>query len=105
MSAPGSSLYTFSERTHFCRLRGERHRMARPRHPKKEIEEAVVYAESRGWDLIRSGSHVWGILHCPGRGRGGHRVSVYSTPRNPTAHARDLRREVDRCQHSRGDQP
>lgn len=79
--------------------------MARPGHPKKEIEEAIAYAESHGWEFIRSGSHAWGILYCPGRGRGGHRVSVYSTPRHPAAHANDLRREVDRCQHGRGGQP
>lgn len=73
--------------------------MARSRHPIKDIEEAVSYAESRGWVFVRSGAHAWGILHCPERGRDGHRFSVYSTPRVPAAHARDLRRAVDRCGH------
>ena len=36
--------------------------MARPRHPEREIEEAVAYAESHGWEFIRPGSHAWGIL-------------------------------------------
>jgi hypothetical protein len=77
--------------------------MARPRHPIKEIEQAVSYAESRGWRFVRQGAHAWGILYCPEAGRDGHRFSVYSTPRTPTAHARDLRRVVDRCPHSTGD--
>jgi hypothetical protein len=79
--------------------------MARPRHPNKEIEAAVAYAESHGWQFIRSGSHVWGIFHCPGHGRDGHKLSVFSTPKDPVAHAKDLRRQVDRCQHGRRDQP
>lgn len=43
-------------------------------HPKKHIREAIRYAEEHGW-------------------------SVMSTPRNPEAHARDIRRDVDRCPH------
>jgi dissimilatory sulfite reductase (desulfoviridin) alpha/beta subunit len=81
--------------------------MARPRHPDKDIEAAVRYAESRGWAFVRTGSHVWGVLHCAGTGRGACRFHVYSTPRNPTGHARDLRRDVDRCHHTTatGDPP
>ncbi len=79
--------------------------MARPRHPNREIEAAVCHAERHGWKFIRQGAHAWGILHCPESGREGHRFSVYSTPRIPTAHARDLRRAVDRCEHSGGANP
>lgn len=79
--------------------------MARARHPNKEIEAAVCHAEEHGWSLVRQGGHAWGILHCPEAGRDGHRFSVYSTPRVPTAHARDLRRLVDRCQHGRRADP
>ena len=42
--------------------------MPRPRHPNKEIESAVKYAEAHGWEYVRQGSHVWGVLHCAGRG-------------------------------------
>lgn len=79
--------------------------MARARHPHKEIEAAVCYAEEHGWTFARAGSHAWGILHCPEPGREGHRFSVYSTPRVPEAHARDLRRVVNRCRHGRGAVP
>jgi hypothetical protein len=40
--------------------------------------------------------HAWGIIHCSH----GHRecwMSIYSTPKNPESHARDIQRTVDRC--------
>jgi hypothetical protein len=40
--------------------------MARSRHPDKDIEAAVAYAEANGWVFVRQGSHGWGIFHCPG---------------------------------------
>jgi hypothetical protein len=76
--------------------------MPRPRHPNKDIERAVAYAEAHGWEVVRAGSHAWGILRCPRHGRDGHQKSVYSTPRNPVAHARDIRRAVDACGHVMG---
>ncbi len=76
--------------------------MPRPRHPDRDIEAAVAYAEALGWEFVRAGSHAWGILRCPRRGRDGHRKSVYSTPRNPFAHARQIRRAVEACGHDRG---
>ena len=79
--------------------------MPRPRHPDWSIEDAVAYAEAHGWEFVRQGAHAWGILHCPERDRDGHRFSVYSTPRVPAAHARDLRRAVDRCRHGGGGTP
>lgn len=75
--------------------------MARTRHPKKEIEAAVAYAESKGWTLVSAGksAHAWGILRCPANQRGGCSKSVYSTPRSAQNHADDIRRYVDRCTH------
>ena len=72
-------------------------------HPNKHIRKAIKYAESRGWRLVASNrghSHVKAKLFCPAGDRTGHRVLVRSTPRNPEAHARDIRAEVDRCPHS-----
>jgi hypothetical protein len=34
----------------------------RPRHPNKEIEAAVQYAEVNGWTCTVLGGHAWGIL-------------------------------------------
>jgi hypothetical protein len=72
------------------------------RHPNKEIEAAVAYAESRGWTLTPSRGHAWGILRCPHGQRGGCQRSVFSTPRNPENHARWIRRVVDNCPHQGG---
>jgi hypothetical protein len=54
----------------------------RPRHPKKHIEAAVGYAESRGWRVELSAGHAWGFLLCPRYGQGGCDIAVYSTPRS-----------------------
>ncbi|MEX2523715.1 MAG: hypothetical protein WD750_02050 [Gammaproteobacteria bacterium] len=76
--------------------------MARRRHPNKEIEEALAWAEGRGWRIEMAGGHAWGRLYCPWNDpecRCGEFciVSVWSTPRNPVAHARQIRRVVDHC--------
>lgn len=73
--------------------------MARPRHPKAEIEKAVRYAEQQGWRVEMSNGHAWGRLFCPHANRNGCIVSVYSTPASEGNHARHLRRVVDRCHH------
>jgi hypothetical protein len=73
--------------------------MARPRHPDKDIEATVRYAEAQGWTCTRSRGHRWGCLRCPHGRRGGCLLSVWSTPRNPRKHADFLRREVDKCPH------
>lgn len=70
--------------------------MSRPRHPKKEIEEAVQYAEQHGWTVEISQGHAWGRIRCP-YGHREHQHSVWSTPTNPTRHARRLRKLVDSC--------
>jgi len=69
------------------------------RHPHKEIEAAVRYAEAKGWTCEMSDGHAWGHLLCPHRNRDGCMVGVWSTPRNREAHARGLVRDVDRCPH------
>ena len=33
--------------------------MARPSHPKKEVEEALRHAEGQGWRVDVGGSHAW----------------------------------------------
>ena len=76
--------------------------MPRPRHPKKEVEEAIRYAEARGWRIDVGGSHAWGKMYCPADDpecRGGEFciTSIWSTPRVPRNHARQLRRVVDNC--------
>jgi hypothetical protein len=76
--------------------------MARLAHPKKEVEYALKHAESHGWDIKVGGSHAWGKMYCPYNDdscRCGRFciVSIWSTPKNPMNHARDLRRVVNNC--------
>lgn len=71
--------------------------MSRPRHPDKEIEEAVAYAEALGWRWRKQGH--WGRLYCAHADRSGCQVGVNGTPKDASAHARQIRRAVDRCQH------
>lgn len=72
------------------------------KHPDKDIKKAIKYAESKGWTVISSDGHAWGKLKCPyndSECRGGMYclVSVYSTPRNPTTHAKQIIKVVDGC--------
>lgn len=76
--------------------------MRRPRHPKKDVEEALRYAEARGWRIDVGGSHAWGRMYCPANDpecRCGEFciTSIWSTPKDPRNHARQLRRVVDNC--------
>jgi len=76
--------------------------MPRSRHAKKEIEAVLVYAETHGWRIEPASGHAWERLYCP---HNDHEcrcgefciISVWSTPKNPTNHARQLRRVVDHC--------
>ena len=75
-------------------------RMARrSSHPNKEIEAAVAYAEQQGWSWAKVNGHAWGKLLCPHHDREGCKIFIWSTPRSPENHAKQIRRDVDRCPH------
>jgi hypothetical protein len=71
--------------------------LKRPRHPKKEVEDAIQYAESKGWTLRKMGH--WGRLFCVHADRDGCQIGVNGTPRDADTHARQIKRAVDRCPH------
>jgi hypothetical protein len=75
--------------------------MRRSKHPNKEIEGSISYAEENGWTYKDSGksAHAWGQLLCPLHTREGHRIMIWSTPRSSYNHAQQIRRAVDKCQH------
>jgi hypothetical protein len=80
--------------------------MARKPHPKAEVEAALRHAEAHGWTIRLGGSHAWGKLYCPYNDqecRCGEFciTSVWSTPRSPGTHGRQLRRVVDNCTYER----
>lgn len=74
-------------------------RRRRKRHPNKHIEEALQDAERHGFQVLKSAGHPWGVLRCPGDCP---QKSVWSTPRHPQSHARDISRTVERCPHTEG---
>jgi hypothetical protein len=76
--------------------------MGRARHSKKEVEEALRYAEANRWRVEVGGSHAWGKIYCPYNDdecRCGEFciTSVWSTPKNASNHAKALKRVVDNC--------
>jgi hypothetical protein len=72
------------------------------RHPNKEVDAALAFAEQRGWRVLPASGHAWGRLYCPFNDQacrcGTHCItSVWSTPKNPGNFARQLRRIVENC--------
>jgi hypothetical protein len=81
--------------------------MARVRHPKKEVEEAIRHAEAHGWRVEVGGSHAWGKMYCSYNDvecRCGEFciASIWSTPKNAGNHARQIKRVVDNCTRRKG---
>lgn len=75
----------------------------RKKHPNKEIERAVKYAENLGWRYLKSGgsAHAWGRLLCPLSEREGCQMSIWSTPKDADSHAKQIRRSVHSCPHKK----
>lgn len=76
--------------------------MGRPSHPKKEVEEAIQHAERNEWRVEVGGGHAWGKMYCPYNDdecRCGEFciTCIWSTPKNPGNHAKDLKRVVNNC--------
>ncbi len=82
--------------------------MTRKKHSKKEVEQALVYAEKQGWRIEVGGSHAWGKIYCPYNDRdcrcGEFCIAcIWSSPRNAANHAKQIKRVVDNCMvHSKG---
>lgn len=76
--------------------------MSRKKHAKKEIEQALVYAEKQGWRISTGRGRAWGKMYCPYNDqecRCGEFciASIWSTPKSPQNHAKQIRRVVDHC--------
>lgn len=56
--------------------------MARERHQRKQVEQALRFAEGEGCEVeVRHAGHTWGHVVAPD----GQRLRVWSTPRMPTS--------------------
>ena len=76
--------------------------MSRARHKSKDIEEVLQELEDLGWTVVPGQGHCWGILRCPTNNkecRCGEfcQMSVWSTPTDPTSHAKRLRQKALGC--------
>ena len=73
----------------------------RSKHPNKDIELALKYAEAKGWRYQPTGNsaHAWGKILCPLASREGHSMSIWSTPKSAENHAKQIKRNVDACEH------
>lgn len=74
--------------------------MTRKKHPNKDVEAAIKYAESQEW-MVKEGGH-WGMLYCPYNDsdcRCGTRckAGIWGSPKNPGNHSKQLREVVDGC--------
>lgn len=78
----------------------------RPKHKNKNIEDALQYAESKGWRYKSSGNsaHAWGRILCSMVDRNGCSMSVWSTPKSNENHAKQIKRKVDACEHEKGEE-
>ncbi len=75
--------------------------MARPLHADKDIENAIKYAETNNWRYKAAGrsAHGWGRLLCPHAQQSGCMLSIWSTPVDPSDHAKRIKKKVDTCPH------
>ena len=70
-------------------------------HPNKEIRAVLATAAAAGWIVKKSGAraHAWGTIRC-GFGHQKCWMAIYSTPRNPQNHAKQIQRKVLACPRS-----
>lgn len=79
--------------------------MPRKKHVKKEVEQALAYAENFGWRVEVGGSHAWGKMYCPindSQCRCGEFciASIWSSPKNARNHARQIINVVKNCKYN-----
>lgn len=73
------------------------------KHPHKDIEEALQYAEDNDWIVEpNKRGHAWGKMKCPQNNVNcrGYRYCITvinSTPKSPSNHAKQLKRAVSGC--------
>ena len=77
--------------------------MSPKKHPNKAIRDAIAEAVASGWSLVEAGgsAHCFCRLRCGIPEHSDHMMSVWSTPKNPENHARQILRKVRQCKPNR----
>lgn len=72
------------------------------KHPNKHIREAIKLAIANGWEMVDTGksAHAFCRLRCVA-GHTEHQMSIWSTPKHPENHAKQILHKVQQC---RGEQ-
>jgi hypothetical protein len=65
------------------------------RHADKDIRKALKLAQRTSWTFEEGKGHRFATLRCGA----GCEVAVWSTPRNPSTHAKRIREALERCPH------
>ena len=66
-------------------------------HSKKQVRDALDEAYAAGFAIRATpAGHRWGYVEC---GKCGQTFSVWSTPRNPDNHAKQIRHYMKRHRH------
>jgi len=68
------------------------------KHPNKHIRDAIDYALQNGWVIIDTGKsgHSFCRLKCV-LGHNEHQMSIWSTPKSPENHAKQILNKVKQC--------
>jgi hypothetical protein len=63
--------------------------------PEQGTRKALKLSHESGWSLEEGKGHRFGTVRCGA----GCAVAVWSTPRNPSTHAKRIREALVRCPH------
>ncbi len=69
--------------------------MTTRRHSSKDIRKALKLASDNGWQTDYGTGHRFATVRCGS----GCEIAVWSTPRNPTTHAKRIHEALHRCPH------
>jgi hypothetical protein len=73
----------------------------RAKHPKREVDAAVKQLFEAKWTFRKGGGHAWGVFQCPEDSREGCQISVWSTPKSPENHGKQIKKALEKCPHAR----
>ncbi|HNC04454.1 MAG: hypothetical protein H6996_07070 [Moraxellaceae bacterium] len=75
------------------------------KHPNKHIREAIKHAMANGWEIVDAGksAHAFCRLRCVA-GHTEHQMSIWSTPKSPENHAKQILHKVQQCRDEQQEQ-